>query len=83
LEEDVCRLRIAEIQRVKQLEKENRQQKQLDGDQALVIRILQEQINKKEGMDRGTAGNGYSISVEESFGRTSLSRKYFRNAKYT
>ena len=40
-------LGIAEVQRIKQLEKENRQLKQLAGDQALAIQILQEQIKKK------------------------------------
>jgi putative transposase len=40
-------LGVAEVQRIKQLEKENRQLKQLAGDQALAIQILQEQIKKK------------------------------------
>lgn len=40
-------LGTAEVQRIKQLEKENRQLKQLAGDQALAIQILQEQIKKK------------------------------------
>jgi putative transposase len=50
-------LGVAEVQRIKQLEKENRQLKQLAGDQALAIQILQEQI-KKRGIDRGAAGSG-------------------------
>jgi putative transposase len=40
-------LGTAEVQRIKQLEKENRQLKQLAGDQALAIQILQEHIKKK------------------------------------
>lgn len=40
-------LGVAEVQRIKQLEKENRQLKQLAGDQALAIQILQEHIKKK------------------------------------
>jgi putative transposase len=40
-------LGTAEVQRIKELEKENRQLKQLAGDQALGIQILQEFIKKK------------------------------------
>lgn len=40
-------LGTAEVQRIKQLEKENRQLKELAGDQALAIQILQEHIKKK------------------------------------
>ena len=40
-------LGIVEVQRIKQLENENRKLKQLAGDQALAIQILQEQIKKK------------------------------------
>jgi putative transposase len=36
-----------EVQRIKQLEKENRQLKQLAGDQALAIQVLNEYIKKK------------------------------------
>ena len=38
---------ISEIQRNKQLEAENRKLKQLAGDQALAIQVLQEHIKKK------------------------------------
>jgi putative transposase len=37
----------AEVYRIKQLETENRQLKQLAGDQALAIQIMQEHIKKK------------------------------------
>jgi putative transposase len=40
-------LGTAEVQRIRQLERENRQLKQLVGDQALAIQIMQEQIKKK------------------------------------
>jgi putative transposase len=40
-------LGMVEVQRIKQLESENRKLKQLAGDQALAIQILQEQIKKK------------------------------------
>jgi putative transposase len=40
-------LGIAEVQRIKQLEKENRQLKELAGDQALAIQVLKEFIEKK------------------------------------
>jgi putative transposase len=40
-------LGTAEVQRIKQLEKENRQLKQLAGDQALAIQVLNEYIKKK------------------------------------
>jgi putative transposase len=40
-------LGTAEVQRIKQLERENQQLKQLAGDQALAIQILQEHIKKK------------------------------------
>lgn len=40
-------LGIAEVQRIKQLEKENRKLKQLAGDQALAIQVLKEFIEKK------------------------------------
>jgi putative transposase len=40
-------LGVAEVQRIKQLEKENRQLKQLAGDQALAIQVLKEFIEKK------------------------------------
>jgi hypothetical protein len=40
-------LGTAEVQRIKQLENENRKLKQLAGDQALAIQILQEHIKKK------------------------------------
>jgi putative transposase len=41
-------LGIVEVQRIKQLEKENRQLKQLAGDQALAIQVLKELIEKKD-----------------------------------
>jgi putative transposase len=37
----------SEVQRIKQLENENRKLKQLAGDQALAIQVLQEHIKKK------------------------------------
>jgi putative transposase len=40
-------LGTVEVQRIKQLENENRKLKQLAGDQALAIQILQEHIKKK------------------------------------
>ena len=40
-------LGTAEVQRIKQLEKENRQLKELAGDQALAIQVLNEYIKKK------------------------------------
>ena len=40
-------LGTVEVQRIKQLESENRKLKQPAGDQALAIQILQEQIKKK------------------------------------
>ena len=40
-------LGVSEIQRIRELEKENRQLKQLAGDQALAIQILQEQAKKR------------------------------------
>jgi putative transposase len=40
-------LGVAEVQRIKQLEKENRQLKELAGDQALAIQVLKEFIEKK------------------------------------
>ena len=39
-------LGVAEVQRIKQLEKENRQLKELAGDQALAIQVLKEFIEK-------------------------------------
>ena len=40
-------LGISEIQRIRELEKENRKLKELAGDQALAIQILQEQAKKR------------------------------------
>jgi putative transposase len=40
-------LGVTEVQRIKQLEKENRQLKELAGDQALAIQVLKEFIEKK------------------------------------
>jgi putative transposase len=40
-------LGIAEVQRIKQLESENRKLKELAGDQALAIQVLSEYINKR------------------------------------
>ena len=40
-------LGISEVQRIKQLEDENRKLKQLVGDQALALQVLQEHVKKK------------------------------------
>jgi hypothetical protein len=40
-------LGIAEVQRIKQLESENRKLKQLAGDQELAIQVINENIKKK------------------------------------
>jgi len=40
-------LPASEIQRIKQLEKENRQLKQLVGDQALALQVIKEEVKKK------------------------------------
>jgi putative transposase len=40
-------LGVSEVHRIKQLEEENRKLKQLAGDQALAIQVLQEHIKKK------------------------------------
>jgi putative transposase len=40
-------LGTAEVKRIKELENENRQLKQLAGDQALALQIIQEHIKKK------------------------------------
>jgi putative transposase len=40
-------LGVSEVHRIKQLEEENRKLKQLAGDQALAIQVLQEYIKKK------------------------------------
>lgn len=40
-------LGISEVQRIKQLEEENRKLKQLVGDQALALQVLQEHVKKK------------------------------------
>jgi putative transposase len=59
-------LEIVEVQRIEQLEKENRQLKQLAGDQALAIQILQER-SKKNGYGSRSSGKWLV-----SFGRRSL-----------
>jgi len=40
-------LGVSEVQRIKQLEKENRRLKELAGDQALLIQVQQETMKKK------------------------------------
>jgi len=40
-------LGVSEVHRIKQLEEENRKLKQLVGDQALAMQVLQEHIKKK------------------------------------
>jgi len=40
-------LQTSEVQSIKQLEKENRQLKQLAGDQALSIQVMKEEMEKK------------------------------------
>lgn len=47
MEKDVRELGTVEIQRVRQLETENRKLKQLAGDQALAIQVLNEFITKR------------------------------------
>jgi putative transposase len=40
-------LGVSEVQRIKQLEEENRKLKKLVGDQALALQVLQEHVKKK------------------------------------
>lgn len=48
-------LSTVEVQRIKQLEKENRQLKQLAGDQALAIQVSKEFVKDKENQIREAA----------------------------
>jgi putative transposase len=63
-------LGVAEVQRIKQLEKENRQLKQLAGDQALAIQVLKEFIKKKGSSDRpaGNRGNAGRATLVRTTG---------------
>lgn len=40
-------MQMTEVQRIKQLEKENNQLKQLAGDQALAIQVMKEELKKR------------------------------------
>jgi len=40
-------MQTSEVQRIKQLEKENNQLKQLAGDQALAIQVMKEELKKR------------------------------------
>jgi len=40
-------MQLTDVQRVKQLEKENNQLKQLAGDQALAIQVMKEELKKR------------------------------------
>jgi putative transposase len=57
---------IPEIQRNKQLEAENKKLKQLAGDQALAIQVLQEHIKKRVFSER-SAGNDRGHEDPRSF----------------
>jgi len=64
-------LGISEVQRIKQLEDENRKLKQLVGDQALALQVLQEHVKKKD-IDRGTERVSGIPEGPEDSGKTGL-----------
>lgn len=64
-------LGVSEVHRIKQLEEENRKLKQLAGDQALAIQVLQEHI-KKRGTDRRAKRHGGSFEGSGGAGKTGL-----------